>query len=31
MVAGKTPLDGTPYAYDDSGIAVRIPYSPYAK
>ncbi|MDR1133848.1 MAG: galactose ABC transporter substrate-binding protein [Synergistaceae bacterium] len=31
MVAGKTPLDGTQYAYDDSGIAVRIPYSPYTK
>ncbi|MDR1578941.1 MAG: galactose ABC transporter substrate-binding protein [Synergistaceae bacterium] len=31
MVAGKAPLDGTPYAYDDSGIAVRIPYSPYVK
>jgi methyl-galactoside transport system substrate-binding protein len=31
MIAGKAPLDGTPYAYDDSGIAVRIPYSPYVK
>ncbi|MCC8181337.1 MAG: galactose ABC transporter substrate-binding protein [Planctomycetes bacterium] len=29
MVAGKPNLDGTGYQYDDSGIAVRIPYSPY--
>jgi methyl-galactoside transport system substrate-binding protein len=29
MVAGKAPLDGTSHAYDDSGIAVRIPYSTY--
>jgi methyl-galactoside transport system substrate-binding protein len=29
MIAGKAPLDGTSYQYDDSGIAVRIPYSPY--
>ena len=29
MIAGKDPLDGTSYKYDDSGIAVRIPYSPY--
>jgi methyl-galactoside transport system substrate-binding protein len=29
MAAGKAPLDGTPYQYDASGIAVRIPYSPY--
>jgi methyl-galactoside transport system substrate-binding protein len=30
MVAGKKPLDGTNYKYDDSGIAVRIPYAPYS-
>jgi methyl-galactoside transport system substrate-binding protein len=29
MIAGKAPLDGTGYEYDESGIAVRIPYSPY--
>ncbi len=29
MIAGKAPLDGTAYSYDASGIAVRIPYSPY--
>ncbi|MCD8351264.1 MAG: galactose ABC transporter substrate-binding protein [Planctomycetaceae bacterium] len=29
MVDGKAPLDGTDYQYDESGIAVRIPYSPY--
>jgi methyl-galactoside transport system substrate-binding protein len=29
MIAGKAPLDGTSYQYDDSGIAVRIPYSPF--
>jgi methyl-galactoside transport system substrate-binding protein len=29
LIAGKAPLDGTNYAFDDSGIAVRIPYSPY--
>ncbi|MDR3321557.1 MAG: galactose ABC transporter substrate-binding protein [Synergistaceae bacterium] len=29
MIAGKSPLDGTDYKYDDSGIAIRIPYSPY--
>ena len=29
MVAGKAPLEGTDYKYDESGIAVRIPYSPY--
>ena len=29
MVGGKAPLDGTEYKYDDSGIAVRIPYAPY--
>lgn len=29
MIAKKAPLEGTSYKYDDSGIAVRIPYSPY--
>ena len=29
MIGGKAPLEGTGYKYDDSGIAVRIPYSPY--
>ncbi len=29
MVDNKAPLDGTEYEYDESGIAVRIPYSPY--
>jgi methyl-galactoside transport system substrate-binding protein len=31
MIAGKAPLDGTPYEYDDSGIAFRIPFTPYVK
>lgn len=29
MVGGKPALDGTKYQFDDSGIAVRIPYAPY--
>lgn len=29
MVAGKPALDGTKYKFDESGIAVRIPYAPY--
>jgi methyl-galactoside transport system substrate-binding protein len=29
MIGGKAPLEGTGYQYDGSGIAVRIPYSPY--
>jgi methyl-galactoside transport system substrate-binding protein len=29
MISGKAPLEGTSYQYDDSGIAVRIPYSPF--
>lgn len=29
MAAGKSPLQGTKYKFDASGIAVRIPYSPY--
>ena len=28
-VAGKGLLEGIPYAWDESGIAVRIPYAPY--
>jgi hypothetical protein len=31
MIVGKAPLEGTSYKYDDSGIAIRIPYSPYVK
>lgn len=27
--AGKDFLDGTEYAFDDTGVAVRIPYAPY--
>ena len=26
---GAEFLDGTEYTYDDTGIAVRIPYAPY--
>jgi methyl-galactoside transport system substrate-binding protein len=29
IAAGKDPLDGTDYKYDDSGVAIRIPYAPY--
>jgi methyl-galactoside transport system substrate-binding protein len=29
MAGGKAPFEGTSYQYDESGIAVRIPYSPY--
>jgi methyl-galactoside transport system substrate-binding protein len=29
LVADKAPLDGTSYKFDDSGLAVRIPYSPH--
>lgn len=29
LAAGKAPLDGTDYAFDDTGVAVRIPYAPY--
>ena len=28
-VNGKPLLEGTPYTWDDSGIAVRIPYAPF--
>ncbi|MDR1651613.1 MAG: substrate-binding domain-containing protein, partial [Synergistaceae bacterium] len=31
MVEGKAPLEGTGYSFDDTGISVRIPYSPYVK
>ena len=29
-IAGKGFLDGTPYAWDASGVAIRIPYSMYS-
>ena len=29
VAAGKDPLDGTDYQFDDSGVAVRIPYVPF--
>ncbi|MDR1516149.1 MAG: galactose ABC transporter substrate-binding protein [Synergistaceae bacterium] len=29
MISGKAPLNGTSYKYDDSSIAVRIPYAPF--
>lgn len=29
IAAGKDALEGTSYALDDTGIAVRIPYAPY--
>jgi methyl-galactoside transport system substrate-binding protein len=29
MIAGKPLLEGTALQFDDSGVAVRIPYSPY--
>ena len=29
VAAGKDPLDGTDYKFDDSGVAVRIPYVPF--
>ena len=28
-IGGKDFLEGLPYAWDDSGIAIRIPYAPY--
>lgn len=31
MAAGKDATDGTSYKYDDTGIAVRIPYAPFIK
>lgn len=29
LAAGKEPLEGTEYKFDDSGVAIRIPYAPY--
>ena len=29
VAGGKDPLDGTEYAYDETGYSVRIPYQPY--
>lgn len=29
LVYGKPPLDGTPYKFDETGVAVRIPYNEY--
>lgn len=29
LVYGKAPLDGTQYKFDDTGVAVRIPYKEY--
>ncbi len=29
LAAGKAPLEGTDYKFDDTGVCVRIPYSPY--
>ena len=29
MIAGKPPLEGLNLQFDESGIAVRIPYAPY--
>ena len=29
VATGKDPLEGTDYAFDDSGVAVRIPYAPF--
>ena len=31
LAAGKTAIDGTSYKFDDSGVAVRIPYQEYTK
>ncbi|WP_040192951.1 galactose ABC transporter substrate-binding protein [Clostridium culturomicium] len=31
MASGKDAVDGTSYKYDDTGIAVRIPYAPFIK
>lgn len=31
MAAGKDATEGTSYKYDDTGIAVRIPYAPFIK
>ncbi len=29
LAAGKSPLEGTEYKLDDTGVAIRIPYAPY--
>ena len=29
LVYGRAPLEGTPYKFDDTGVAVRIPYKEY--
>jgi methyl-galactoside transport system substrate-binding protein len=29
LVNGREPLEGTPYKFDDTGVAVRIPYREY--
>lgn len=31
LIEGKSAIDGTEYKFDDSGIAVRIPYKEYVK
>lgn len=31
LVAGKSAIDGTSYKFDDTGVAVRIPYQEYTK
>ncbi|MCR1951687.1 galactose ABC transporter substrate-binding protein [Clostridium sp. DSM 100503] len=31
LAAGKNAVEGTSYKFDDTGIAVRIPYQPYVK
>lgn len=31
LVAGKSAIDGTSYEFDDTGIAIRIPYQQYLK
>lgn len=30
VAEGKEPLEGTEYEFDDSGVAVRIPYAPFS-
>lgn len=29
LVEGRNPLDGIPYEFDSTGVAVRIPYRPF--
>lgn len=31
LAAGKGAIDGTSYKFDDTGVAVRIPYQPFTK